>query len=133
MATNEPKLILVVEDEPSFRRTLAGYLADSGYRVTEAANGVEGLAAAQRELPAVVVTDLRMPLMDGFELMVRLRALYPGTPVIVLTGTGDRQAMASAMDLGASDCILKPVPDLHLLETAIERAVRGATGSRPLD
>jgi CheY-like chemotaxis protein len=120
---NTPLTILVIEDEPSFRRTLTAYLEDSGYRVLEAANGQEGLDRLERGKPDVVVTDLRMPVMDGFEFMLHLRTANPGTPVIALTGTGDKQAQAVALDHGARECILKLVEDLQALETAIERAL----------
>jgi CheY-like chemotaxis protein len=115
--------VLVIEDDASFRRTLTAFLEDSGYQVAEAANGQEGLDCFERQKPDIVVTDLRMPVMDGFEFMARLNSTGCGTPVIVLTGTGDPQTPAAALDRGARQCILKPVADLCALERAIERAL----------
>lgn len=77
--------ILLVEDEPSLREILAHVLEQEGYRVVTAANGQEALQLVQREAPALVITDLMMPVLDGHELLERLDILLPSTPVVVLS------------------------------------------------
>ena len=121
-----PKKILMIEDEPGLRRSVAAYLEDSGYVVLQAANGREGLEVFTAQQPDLVLTDLRMPEMNGVEVVTRVRALSPGTPVIVLTGTGDQNAQAEALQRGAKLCLAKPVNDLAELETAIARALAQA-------
>jgi CheY-like chemotaxis protein len=118
--------ILLVEDEASFRRSVAAYLEDSGYQIFEAGNSEEGLMLFEREKPDIVVTDLRMPGMGGMALIDRLRASHPETPILVLTGTGDQFAQAAALEKGACECVLKPITDLAILEAAIERALVAA-------
>ena len=115
--------ILLVEDEIPFRRSVAAYLEDSGYQVLEAGSAEEGLRIFEQERPDVIVTDLRMPGAGGMELINRLCASYPETPILVLTGTGDQLAQAAALEKGARECILKPITDLAKLEAAIERAL----------
>jgi sigma-B regulation protein RsbU (phosphoserine phosphatase) len=115
------KTLLVIEDDLPFRRSIATYLEDSGYRVIVAAEGEEGTRLFQREKPDLVLTDLRMPVLDGLGFISWLKAISPRTPVLVITGTGDQKAIASALDLGAHQCILKPITDLKMLEKAITR------------
>lgn len=123
---NTTKTILVIEDDLSFRRSLTAYLEDSGYRVVGVANGQEGLECLEREKPDVVLTDLRMPIMDGFEFMARVKLTNPGIPVIVITGTADTDAQEAVFDHGARACIFKPINDMQMLETIIERALASA-------
>src|SRR5438034_11627583 len=79
-------LILVVEDEAPIRHMLADLLSFEGYGVQQAANGEEALRALARERPSLIITDLRMPVMDGFELLRRLpRAMDDPPPVLVMS------------------------------------------------
>jgi CheY-like chemotaxis protein len=117
------KTVLIVEDEPRFRASIRAYLEDSGYRILEAADGFEGIRLFKSESPNLVLTDLRMPVMDGFELIARLKTASPKTPVIVLTGTGDNTVVAKAREQGVSDCLIKPIDDMKMLEAAIEYAL----------
>ncbi len=114
------RTVLIIDDESAIRLSIAAYLEDSGFRCLEAANGREGLEILVRESPDILVTDLRMPEIDGFSLLGLLRAQHLGTPVIVLTGTGDAQASTEALRLGARDCLFKPLNDLGMLVTAIQ-------------
>ncbi len=115
------KTLLVIEDDLPFRRSIVTYLEDSGYRVIEASEGEEGTRLFQREKPDLVLTDLRMPVMGGLGFISWLKVASPLTPVLVITGTGDQNAIATALDLGARQCILKPIVDLKMLEKAIAR------------
>lgn len=115
--------ILVIDDETGVRRSIAAYLEDSGFRVLEATNGNEGLAIFASEAPDLVLTDLRMPGMDGVEFMKQMNAQSPQTPIIVFTGTADVQAAESLCQDGAATCLFKPITDLRILETAVRQAL----------
>jgi len=107
--------ILLVDDEPLIRLTVGAYLTDSGFDVLEAADGAAGLELFFAHRPRVVLTDLRMPRMDGLALLGALREKSPATPVIVITGTGDLEAERHCLELGAHACLYKPFEDLELL------------------
>jgi CheY-like chemotaxis protein len=117
------RTVLVIEDDLSFRRTITAYLKDSGYRIIEAAEGREGTILFQQEKPDIVLTDLRMPVTDGFEFIAWLKLISPATPVLAISGTADQNAVATALTLGAQRCILKPILDLSVLENAIEQVL----------
>ena len=114
--------VLVIEDDPQYRLTLTAYLEDSGYTVLEAADGLEGLEVFARVRPDIVLTDLRMPKLDGLGVISAVKARSPATPVIAITGTRDPHAEENALSLGARTCLFKPIEDLSSLETAIEGA-----------
>ena len=114
--------ILIVDDEATARGGLEKLLVQAGYDVRTAADGVLALAAAAEHVPDVVVTDLRMPNMDGFELLAKLRAQDPSLPVIVATAFGNVDSAVDAMRKGAADFITKPI-DFDVLALAVERAV----------
>jgi len=113
--------ILVVDDEASARGGLEKLLRQSGYIVDTAKDGKDALALAADHPPEVVVTDLKMPEMDGMTLLGKLRELDPDIPVIVATAFGDVASAVAAMRAGASDYLTKPV-DFDALLVAIERA-----------
>jgi len=115
--------VLVIEDDPQFRLTLTAYLEDSGYTVLEAANGLEGLEVFTLARPDIVLTDLRMPQLDGLGVIAAVKARSPATPVIAITGTRDLLAEEDALGLGAWRCLFKPIEDLSDLDAAIERAL----------
>jgi DNA-binding NtrC family response regulator len=100
--------ILVAEDEPILRITIADALRKEGWEVTVAEDGAAALAAFERQLHDVVLTDLLMPRMDGEELLRRVRALRPDAVVIIITAHGTVDAAVEAMRLGAADFITKP-------------------------
>ena len=113
--------ILVVDDEESARTGLEKLLRLSGYTVDTAKDGEEALAVAADHPPEVVVTDLKMPEMDGMTLLAKLRASDGDLPVIVATAYGDVSSAVAAMRAGASDYLTKPI-DIDALLIAIERA-----------
>ena len=124
--SDAPTTILVIEDEVFIRESLCDYLEDRGFRVLGAENGRVGLEIFERESPDLVLTDLRMPEVDGLEVLRCAVALSPSTPLIVVSGTGNIADSVQALRLGAWDYVLKPINDLsiilHVVEKALERA-----------
>ncbi len=113
--------VLVIDDEKPtlamFRLTLNAY----GYEVLTAENGREGLEVFQRERPPIVLTDIKMPGMDGIEVLRQIKRIEPKTEVIVITGHGDMDLAIQALNLDATDFINKPI-QRQALEQALERA-----------
>jgi two-component system NtrC family response regulator len=103
-----PRTILAIDDDDSLRRVVEYNLAEEGYRVITAADGRSGLEAYQRQPVDVVLTDIRMPGMEGIELLARLKAMQPELPVIMLTAFGTIDSAVEAMRLGAFDYLTKP-------------------------
>jgi signal transduction histidine kinase/FixJ family two-component response regulator len=116
------KTLLLVDDEPGIRKVVGITLADMGYRVLEAVSGDEALVIFHREKPPVVLTDIRMPGMDGLELLRRIKAESPETEVILVTGHGDLEMAVQGLKLEACDFISKPV-NAEILEIALKRAM----------
>ena len=102
--------ILVVEDEEDIQELIRYNLAREGYRVTLAASGEDGLKAALRERPDLVILDLMLPGMDGLEVCRRLKADPPtrGVPVIMVTAKGEEADVVIGLELGADDYLTKP-------------------------
>lgn len=114
--------VLVVDDEPSARSGLERLLKQSGYDVRTAADGVQALEVAADSAPDVVVTDLKMPNMDGMTLLAKLRTQDVDLPVLVATAFGDVEAAVAAMRAGAADFLTKPI-DYDVLTVAIDRCL----------
>jgi two-component system response regulator HydG len=114
--------ILVVDDEPNARSGLEKLLRQDGYEVDVADDGAAALVIAGDRPPDLVVTDLKMPRMDGVELLKRLRAQDVDLPVIMVTAFGDVGSAVTAMRAGAEDYITKPV-DFDALSLSIERSL----------
>lgn len=121
------KKILVVEDDLLFRRSLACYFGEKGYTILEAEDGRQGLQIFHKEQPDLVLTDLRMPEMDGLDLLAQVVEESPDTPVIVLSGMGTMTDAIDILQIGAWDYLTKPVRDLGLLQHAVEQALERAT------
>ena len=119
--------ILVIDDERVLRSCLRYYLEDFGYAIIEAENGKEGLERIKEEKPDVVLTDLRMPEVDGLEVLKRGKELCPELPIIVVSGTGIIHDVVEALHLGAWDYILKPVEDMSVVEHLVRNAVEYVT------
>ncbi|MBL0714007.1 MAG: response regulator [Desulfosarcina sp.] len=115
------KRILVVDDEEDLRDMLQIYLADLGYDVLTAANGREGLDLFLAERPPIVLSDIKMPVMDGLEMLRQIKAEDPETEVLMITGHGDMELAIESLKLAAMDFITKPIND-DILEIALERA-----------
>jgi len=113
--------ILVVDDEPGARSGLKMLLGQAGYAVDTAEHGRAALALVAERPPDVVVTDLRMPVMDGMTLLHKLHELDAELPVIVATAYGDVASAVEAMRAGATDYLTKPI-DFDAMLIVIERA-----------
>src|SRR4051812_21809617 len=108
--------VLVVDDLEANLQLLTRILSAQGYTVVTAPNGREGLAAAMRELPDVVLTDIRMPRLDGFGLCRELKS-SPATrltPVVLMTGATESEDRIRAIEAGATDFITKPIDQPEL-------------------
>jgi signal transduction histidine kinase len=113
--------ILLVDDEPDIREVLEIYLSELGYTVHAAENGEAALKAFRRTAPAIVLSDIKMPGMDGIELLRRIKAEAPTTEVIMITGHGDMALAIDSLKLEATDFITKPIND-DMLAVALRRA-----------
>ena len=119
--------ILVIDDEAAISDSLKMILEYEGYEVLTAATGEEGIAQAEREAPDLVFLDVKMPGMDGLEVLQRLRHLVEVTPIVVVSGHGTVSTAVEATKLGAFDFIEKPLERERVLVT-----VRNAVDSRRL-
>jgi PAS domain S-box-containing protein len=113
--------ILLIDDEPDIVRVLGISLKADGYEVIPALSGAEGLEAFAKDKPEIVITDIKMPGMDGIEVLEKIKSLDPNTEVIIITGHGDIDNTIEALKYGASDFINKPVRD-EALSIALKRA-----------
>jgi DNA-binding NtrC family response regulator len=116
--------ILIIDDEEIIRGSIAVYLEDSGFTVFQAQDGPEGLQRFEELSPDVVLLDLRMPGMDGLEVLEVISDQLEKTPVIVVTGAGVLQDAVAALRLGAFDFVSKPIVDMAVLEHAVNRALQ---------
>ncbi len=107
--------LLLIDDEEPIRKVLGLYLRSRGYEVFTAADGNEGLEVFQREKPSIVLTDIKMPGMDGIEVLKKIKKISPQTQVIMITGHGDMDIAIQSLQLEASDFITKPVDNKALL------------------
>jgi len=121
--------ILVVDDEPKMRRVLEIMLQKMGHRVFIAGNGREALTTFAANTIDLVIADLRMPEMDGLQLLASIRAQESEVPVMVITAHGTIETAVAAMKHGACDYILRPF-DVEALELAVERALNNAEQAR---
>mgnify|MGYP000095910129 FL=1 len=115
--------LLLIDDDEVVRASLAAYLEDSGFQVLQAGNGLQGLEVFEREQPDLIICDLRMPQIDGLELIRRISQINSEMPVIVVSGAGVMSDAVEALRLGAADYLIKPLEDLAVLEHSVHRAL----------
>ena len=115
--------LLVIDDEKNIREGLATDFEMDGYNVKVAANGQEGIDFLEKGNIDLVITDLRMPVISGEDVLKKVTAEMPGIPVIVLTGHGSIDSAVSAMQNGAYDFLTKPL-NLNHLELVVKRALK---------
>jgi len=106
--------ILVVDDEPRYVRLMEANLASEGYHVLKASNGQEAVEAVDKHHPDLVLLDVMMPVLSGFEACERIRE-FSNVPVIMVTAKGDEQDRVKGLDVGADDYIVKPYSATELL------------------
>ena len=126
------KSILLVDDEEGIRKVLGIALADLGYDVHTAENGAEALRIFKDVQPPIVLTDIKMPEMDGIELLRQLKQESPDTEVIMITGHGDMDLAIKSVKYEATDFVTKPIND-EVLEIALNRAQERITMRRKLN
>src|SRR5438067_13717767 len=115
--------ILVIDDEAAIRDSLRMTLEYNGYEFIGAATGQEGLALADREEPDLVLLDIKMPGMDGFEVLGRLRSANEMLPIVIMSGHGTGEIGADVMRRGATDFVDKPFDSTEKLLLRIEAAL----------
>ncbi len=114
--------ILIIDDEKSIRNTLKEILAYEGYDVSEAQDGIEGIKLAEKDKFDIILSDIKMPKMDGIEVLEKLQEITPETPVVMISGHGNIETAVEAIRKGAFDYISKPL-DLNRMLVTIRNAM----------
>ncbi len=126
MSPETQPAILTIDDDQSVRESLANFLEDFGFEVLQAGDGEEGLEVFAAHRPDLVLVDLRMPRMDGLQVLARVRETAPEIPIMVVSGAGDIRDVVEALRRGAWDYLVKPIQDmnilLHSVQTCLDRA-----------
>ena len=126
MGRQKNPLILTIDDEDQIRNSFRLFLEDHDFDVVEAKNGHEGLDIFRREKPDLVLCDLRMPEMDGLEVLQTIKSESPDTPIVVVSGTGIIGDAIAAIRRGAWNYLLKPIQDMSVLLHAINQELERA-------
>ncbi|MBN1890458.1 MAG: response regulator [Thermoflexales bacterium] len=119
----DEKHILIIDDERLVRRAMADYLAECGYQTAAAPDGMEGLALIRAKAFDAVLVDLRMPGMDGLDLIAAMSIEQPELPLVVVSGAGLLGDAVEAMRRGAWDYVTKPIHDMDELVMTIDRVL----------
>jgi len=120
----EKNRILVVDDEDALRTVLSAELEGEGYKVSSAADGSEAITVLKSQPFDLILLDIKMPNVDGFEVLKYVKENHPATKVIMLTGFADLKNAIESKKLGAEDFVSKPY-DLVDLLTTVERVLSG--------
>ena len=123
---NNRQSILLVDDDPEFRKAMKKMFEKSGYNVTVAADGQEALEALSEETFDLIISDLRMPNLNGMELMEELKRRKINLPVIFITAYGEVESYMDLMNLGAFEYINKPVKGQEILGV-VRKALESAS------
>lgn len=121
--------ILVVEDEIPIRKLIVFNLQRSNYEVLEAGDGKEAIKLVQDQSPSLVLLDLMLPDMDGFEICTKLRESHPELPIVIVSARGQDMEKIMGLELGADDYIVKPFNPLELvarIRSVLRRTNQGA-------
>ncbi len=127
MTEKDSRTLLTIDDEEQIRNTISAYFEDCGYKVLHAENGRSGIEVFRREKPDVILCDLRMPEVDGLDVLNTVKKESSETPIIVVSGTGVLEDAIEAVRLGAWDYVLKPIYDMAILEHAVNKAIEKAS------
>lgn len=127
-----PKRIMVVEDEEALQRVLVEWLRGEGYEALGATTGAEALDLIPRELPDLILLDIILPEVNGFEVMIKLRSdpVLSKIPIIVLTNLGDEEDRKRALELGAKNYLVKAEYDFESMRKIISETL-SSSGSSP--
>ena len=120
------KTLLIIDDEPLFCEIMEGFFKRQGYSVLCAGDGEEGLKLFSEEKPDAVLVDLRMPKVNGFQVLETISHESPDTPIIVISGEGEMADVIQALRMGAWNYQTKPVTSLLFLQHAVEQALEKA-------
>ena len=123
--------VLFIDDDQGIRKVMSVTLEDVGYNMLTAADGESGIELCREHSPQIVITDIRMPGMDGIEVLKSIKETDPDKEVIVTTAYGEIEYAIQALQLGSSDFITKPIND-DALHVALERAKKRYTTQRKL-
>ena len=121
------KTILIIDDEVYIRKSTKSFLEDFGFKVIEAENGKVGLEKSTKEKPDLILCDLRMPEMDGLEVLAEVTKNQPEIPIIIVSGAGNIKDTVKALRLGAWDYIIKPIQNMDVLYHAMNKAFERAS------
>lgn len=121
--TESGRKVLVIDDDTIVRQSIAAYLEDSGFHVRQEADGHAAMTGFREFQPDVVLTDLRMPDVDGLSILESVRQSNPETAVIVISGMGVVGDVVKALRLGATDYLLKPLVDMEVLVHSVNRSL----------
>ena len=124
--------ILLIEDDPGISASLQRVLAEEGYRVAIERRGDDGLARAEKEVFQLVISDLKMPGLNGLELVRQLHAAQPRLPIILMTAFGTTETAIEAMKFGAYDYVLKPFDIAEMIELVGKAAASNRLMSEPV-
>ena len=126
--------ILVIDDEESFRETIRLCLEDKSFNIITASSGEEGISLFEKERPDIVITDLKMPKMNGLDVLTHIKSLDKNVPIIMLTAFDDVPYTIEAMKIGAYDFVSKPIK-ADALKSLIARALsnRASENGRDID
>ena len=108
--------VLIVDDQYGIRILLNEVLQKEGYDTYQAANGLQALEVVQENVPDLILLDMKIPGMDGIEILKRVKALYPDMKVIIMTAYGELDMIQEAMDLGAITHFAKPFDIVDIRE-----------------
>jgi len=109
--------ILLIDDEPIIHQSLGSFLRRVGHEVQIALNGKEGLSRVIEQTPDLVISDIKMPGLNGLDLLTHLKIHYPQIPVLLITGHGDMDTAVAALQIGAHSYLCKPIKLDQLIET----------------
>ncbi|MBF0288673.1 MAG: PAS domain S-box protein [SAR324 cluster bacterium] len=124
---DQPEItILVIDDEEAIHEFVSASLTSKNYTTIHARNGRVGLEEFRKKHPDLLLLDLHMPEVDGFQVITAVRDASPDTPIIVISGTSTIETVIAAIRSGANDFILKPILDISLLEHVIDKALEHA-------
>ncbi|WP_028577837.1 sensor histidine kinase [Desulfomicrobium escambiense] len=120
MTTETQPVVLSIDDDQFVRESLANFLEDFGFTVLQARDGEEGLEVFAANRPDMVMVDLRMPRMDGLQVLAKVREIAPETPIMVVSGAGDIRDVVEALRRGAWDYLIKPIQDMNILVHSVQ-------------